>query len=141
MPRWSSRVRRATSLVLGVHLLQVLLLAASAVCERGATANALPATTQMAAGGPVGHHATSHQHNGHGTAVTTSAPESPPAPHHAPTSDGACPMAMACTVTAMAATLPTIESPVVRVAAEIVPHVAEAPASLHHAPEPPPPRA
>jgi hypothetical protein len=141
MPRWSSRVRRAASLVLGVHLLQVLLLAASAVCERGATANAMPATTRLAAGALVGHHARSHQHGGHGTAVTTPAPESLPPQHHAPTSDGACPMAMACTVTAMAAELPTIESRVVRVAAELVPHVAEAPASLHHAPEPPPPRA
>lgn len=147
MLRWSSRLRRAAAFLLGVHLLQVVLLAASAVCERGMTSGTVEAITgQVAAAMPAHDHAAhGHGHGAHPSGVTTAVPaatpESAPAHHHAPESDGECPMAMACTVTAVAAELPTLETPVVLVTADVVPHVAQVPASLHHAPEPPPPRA
>lgn len=145
MLRWSSRLRRAAALLLGVHLLQVVLLAASAVCERGMTSGTVKAITGQVAAAMPDHDHSVHQHGAHPSGVTTAVPaatpESAPAHHHAPQSDGECPMAMACTVTAVAAELPTLETPVVLVTAEVVPHVAQVPASLHLAPEPPPPRA
>lgn len=157
MPRWSTRLRRAASILLGVHLLQVVLLAASAVCDPvtgGASHDSLtmapPVIASVHAPSSAPH--TAHEapvaanHHGHhhvpassADAAHPSSPDTAPAPHHAP-SGAPCPMAMACTVTAIVAPVPTIATREVFVATERVTERTTAPRSTRVAPEPPPPR-
>lgn len=160
MLRWSTRFRRAASLLLGVHFLQVLLLAASAVCDPRAGTGAhdvqpVVATLSAAstASADIAHQVHTagpqHQHEAaalvaisNATPVADGAPHRAPngAPHHAP--QGApCPMAMACTVTAIVSPVPTIATREVLVATVRVGDTATLPRSTRVAPEPPPPRA
>lgn len=139
MSRWSIRLRRAASLLLGVHLLQVILLAASAVCDPVATAVSMDAAQSVAV-------APAHAHHGHGLVATGVAPAADEglqqtAPAHHKSQNSSCPMAMACTVTAVMAPVPSIASSVVQVPTLPVVHTASAPLSMRGAPEPPPPRA
>jgi hypothetical protein len=151
MSRWSTRLRRAASLLLGVHLLQVILLAASAVCDLPGAASAHTAHAAQVTAAAVGsddqhraHHAQpEHDHAGRGEpGAELSADQSSQHPsHHTPAQNAACPMAMACTVTAVVAPVPTFVTTEVQVPTLRVPHTASAPLSLRLAPEPPPPRA
>jgi predicted component of type VI protein secretion system len=153
MIRWSARLRRAASLLLGVQLLQVILLAASAVCDPAvltsgsplagidSPAAAVSAAVPERASALVHHHA---EHAVHSQAAPAASdepfPAEPSAPaHHDPAAD--CPMAMACTVTAVIADVPTIATRTVIVPALALSQDPEAPASVRPAPETPPPRA
>jgi hypothetical protein len=150
MIRWSTRLRRAASLLLGVQLLQVILLAASAVCDPAVlarvapgvevTSPAAPAVAPQASG-PVHHHAEHALHGEQSLGTQNgSLPQEPSAPpHHDPAAT--CPMAMACTVTAVIAAVPTIDTATVIVPALALSYDPEAPASVRPAPETPPPRA
>lgn len=143
MPRWSTRLRRASALLMGVHLLQVILLAVSAVCEPRMV---LPGHASAAGQTIEAHVASAHQLVGHHAAVPhaatgadTAAPGAPA--HHAPDSGAPCPMAMACTVSAVLAPSPTFVTTEVLVENPRLAHLATAPRSTRLAPEPPPPRA
>lgn len=139
MPRWSTRLRRAASILLGVHLLQVVLLAASAVCDTAAGAvghESLAVTPSVIASAHGGHHHAPASDDDAGLPLST---DTAPAPHHAP-AGAPCPMAMACTVTAIVTPVPTIATREVLVAAERVTERTTAPRSTRVAPEPPPPR-
>ena len=136
MSRWTTRFRRAAAVLVGVHLLQVILLAASAVCDRSVgDAGNPPATVAATA---------THHHDGHGSAhggahdmpSGESAPETPPHTSHTTS----CPMAMACAATAIVVPVPMLASGEVRVRTEAIRHDAHVLRSAHHAPEPPPPR-
>lgn len=149
MTRWATRFRRAASLLLGVHLLQVILLAASAVCDR--SAGTLPAQAPAAAV-----HAGHHGSPGHGgtdghDAHLASQVASPVASHHAaphePRHDSHhgshttdCPMAMACAASAVLVPVEQLATVEVRVPPTRITHETRALHSLHLAPEPPPPR-
>jgi len=134
MIRWSSRFRRAAAVLVGLHLLQVVLLAASAVCDLSiGDAQDHTAAVAVATAAP------SH-HGEHGVEQHAPAGESSPdTPHHT-SHTTSCPMAMACAVTAVVVPVPTLESREVRVSAARIGHDAHMLRSMHHAPEPPPPR-
>jgi hypothetical protein len=143
MSRWSARLRRAASLLLGVQLLQAILLAASAVCAPGdyGVAEAVAAVPMAPASHHHGEHA-SHlpAHTVPPEGVHDQAPaDQPSAPtHHAPAAS--CPMAMTCTVAAVLADVPTFATRTVVVPAFALSHDMKAPASVRPAPETPPPR-
>lgn len=143
MSRWSTRFRRAASLLLGVHLLQAILLAASAVCDRslrdGAAALEYQAVHGAAHGAmPV---ATSAHHAHHSVTDAKPADQAPAdgSPHHS-SHTTSCPMAMACAATAIVAPVPTLASADVSVSDARIGHDALALRSLHVGPETPPPR-
>jgi len=114
----------------GVQLLQGVLPAAGAVCERQTVATPTPALASVAvppaATGSHHHHEAAAPH------------ESAPAEH--PHSPAACPMAMACTVVGVMS--PAVVVSIVDVAIDVhrPVHAADWPVSLDIAPEPPPPR-
>lgn len=114
----------------GVQLLQGVLPAAGAVCERQAAAPPTPALVSAeqppAATGSHHHHDAAPPH------------ESAPAEH--PQAPTACSMAMACTVVGVLS--PAVVVSIVDVAIDVHRpiHVADWPVSLDLAPEPPPPR-
>lgn len=137
MNRWSTRLRRAASIVLGVHLLQVVLLAASAACDLVATGG--PATTVASAmtrgagaheAAPVAAHHGSHD---------DSRNDSPHESHHESHTTN-CPMAMACAATAVMAPVHRFAAVEVHVTSDRIAHQTRVLRSLHLAPEPPPPR-
>lgn len=166
MSRWSVRFRRAAPLFLGLHLLQVILLAASAVCDlqavdRDTRVGGAIATSRSA---PVPSSGSSEAHAGHAHAGHTAHPAvataavtdvelgtnqetSPKAPHgsthpsHHGSGGADCPMAMACTVTAVVAPVPTIATTEVQIIAQRVSHRMSTPRSMPLAPDTPPPRA
>ena len=113
-----------------VQLLQGVLPAAGAVCEREAAAPPTPALVRAAqppaATGSPHHHDAAPPH------------ESAPAEH--PQAPTACPMAMACTVVGVLS--PAVVVSIVDVAIDVhrPVHAADWPVSLDLAPEPPPPR-
>lgn len=114
----------------GVQLLQGLLPAAGAACERQLAAT--PAAALVSDAPPSSATGSHHHHEAAGT------DESAPAEHsHTP---AACPMAMACTVIGVVS--PAIVVSIVDVAIDVhrPMHVANWPVSLDIAPEPPPPR-
>lgn len=129
-------------MLLSVQLLQVILLAASAVCDpaAGAVPGGASPLAMPVASAPQHHHG---EHVSHDVQRINDSDEkpagAPSAPsHHAPSAP--CPMAMACTVTAVVAEVPTIATGTVIVPALVLSHEADAPASVHPAPETPPPR-
>ncbi|WP_309670653.1 hypothetical protein [Gemmatimonas sp.] len=141
--------RRIAALALfGVQLLQGVLPAAGAACERTAILDA-PARVATIADLHQ-HHAA--QHAAHAAAVNEAsapgtagnehtahpAPRPVPAQHsHAP---AACPMAMACTVVGVMSAAVAATTVDVAVDVHRPLHVADWPVSLDIAPEPPPPR-
>ncbi|GAB1344132.1 hypothetical protein [Gemmatimonas sp.] len=147
MTRWSMRLRRAAGVLLAVHLLQIVLLAANSICESPALTALAPAAADVAAAPDAASHAAHAHHVVSGDAQTTGAPVadstdgSTQAPHHAPTPGATCPMAMACSVTAVVAQVPEVASTIVDVPTIRVWHVVATPRTVHGAPEPPPPRA
>jgi len=171
MSRWSIRFRRVAPLFLGLHLLQVILLAASAACDRQAVhrdarLGAAVATLRSASVPPSGasmvhdgHAPGGDAHDGHAAhpAVATAAVidvelselrgTAPKADHgsthpsHHGSGGADCPMAMACTVTAVVAPVPTIATTEVQIIAQRVSHRMTTPRSMPLAPETPPPRA
>lgn len=130
MRHWSARFRRAT-LLLSVHLLQVILLAASAVCD--VAPSAAPTTASIVAD------ATRAQGDGHAHHGDTRAPSTPATPHHE-SHTTACPMAMACASSAFMAPLPVVVSREVAVESARIGNDSVELRSMHLAPEPPPPR-
>lgn len=153
MSRWLSRLRRSAAVLLGVHLLQVMLVVAGSVCEPAALAAVKAFATEavtpydlaagVAAHHEMAHHAMAH-HAGHVATVSPAAEtcgtdDSAPLHEHGP-AGATCPMAMTCTVVAMASTAPVITTRVVSVPDAPAGHAGLAPRSLHLAPEPPPPR-
>jgi uncharacterized protein involved in copper resistance len=162
MSRWLSRLRRSAAVLLGVHLLQATLVVASSVCEPAAaaavTAFATDAVTPhdlaagVAAHHEMAHHEMAHHemahhemaHHASHVAASSPADERGPAssvPSHDHGPAGAtCPMAMTCTVVAVASTAPVITTRVVAVPDAPAGHAGLAPRSLRLAPEPPPPR-
>ncbi|WP_396206239.1 hypothetical protein [Gemmatimonas sp.] len=136
MNRWATRFRRAAIALVGVHLLQVILLAASAVCDVSIAAPTDHAAHTVAAM-PASHsEAHSEHHSGHHAPMSDSSPDTP---HHTshPTS---CPMAMACAATAIIVPVPMLASREVQVSTERIIHDGLALSSMHQTPEPPPPR-
>ena len=113
----------------GVQLLQGVLPAAGAACERQTMATPTPALVSGAQ--PPAASGAHHHHD-------TSAPA--PAPSEHPQTPAACPMAMACTVVGVV--IPAVMVSIVDVAIDVHRplHVAGSPVSLDIAPEPPPPR-
>lgn len=158
MSRWLSRLRRSGAVLLGVHLLQVMLVVAGSVCEPAALAAVKAFATEAVtpydlAAGVAAHHEMAHHemahhdmahHAGHVATVSPAAEtcgtdDSAPLHEHGP-AGATCPMAMTCTVVAMASTAPVITTRVVSVPDAPAGHAGLAPRSLHLAPEPPPPR-
>lgn len=125
MTRWSARLRRAATLVFSVHLLQLVLLAASAACELGATAPHGPSQHGVAQHAPAhaGHHSPQHSQQ----------------PDQSP--DAGCPMAMACSATAIVVEIQTITTHVVVTPTRVLSLDVDTPTSVRPAPETPPPRA
>lgn len=132
MNRWATRFRRAAIVLVGVHLLQVILLAASAVCDVSIAAPTDHAAHTVAAM-PASH---GDHHSEHHAPMSDSSPDTP---HHTshPTS---CPMAMACAATAIIVPVPMLASREVQVSTERIIHDGLALSSMHQTPEPPPPR-
>ena len=114
----------------GVKLLQGVLPAAGAVCERQAAAAPTPALVS-AAQPPA---ATGSHHHHDAAAPHESAPTEHP---QAPT---ACPMAMACTVVGVVSSAVVVSTIDVAIDVHRPIHAADWPVSLDIAPEPPPPR-
>ena len=116
----------------GVQLLQGVLPAAGAACERQAAASPTPALVSDVQPTAV---TVSHHHHG---ATDTTAPAPAPAEH--PHTPAACPMAMACAVVGVMS--PAVVVSIVDVAIDVhrPVHAAVSPVSLDIAPEPPPPR-
>lgn len=114
----------------GVQLLQGVLPAAGAVCEREAAAPPTPALVRAAQ--PPAATGSHHHHD--------AAPPHESAPAEHPQAPTACPMAMACTVVGVLS--PAVVVSIVDVAIDVHRpiHVADWPVSLDLAPEPPPPR-
>ena len=131
MSRRSTRFRRAAAVLVGVHLLQVILLAASAVCDLslGGAGNH---SASVAVAAPL-HHG---EHAAHHAPTSESSPDTP---HHT-SHTTSCPMAMACAATAIVVPVPMLASNEVRVRTERIGHDARVLRSTHQAPEPPPPR-
>ncbi len=136
------RRRIAAIALFGVQLLQGVLPAAGAACERTAVADA-PARIATTAD-PHQHHAaevnelspSAPMANAH---ASHQAPQPVPVQHsHAP---AACPMAMACTVVGVMSAAVAVSTVDVAVDVHRPRHVADWPVSLDIAPEPPPPRA
>ncbi len=125
MTRWSARLRRAATLVFSVHLLQLVLLAASAACELGVAAPHSPSQHGAAQHSPAhgGHHSPQHSQQ---------QDQSP---------DASCPMAMACSATAIVAEIQTITTRVVVTPSRVLSLDVDTPTSVRPAPETPPPRA
>lgn len=148
MSRWLSRLRRSAAVLLGVHLLQVTLVVASSVCEPAALATVTAFTTDAAATPHTAAHEMAHHDMAHHAShVAAASPANEPrstdgsGPLHEHGPAGAtCPMAMTCTVVAVASTAPVITTLVVSVPDAPVGHAGLAPRSLRLAPEPPPPR-
>ena len=113
----------------GVQLLQGVLPAAGAVCERQAAAAPTPALVS-AAQLP----AATGSHHHHDAAAHESAPAEHP---QAPT---VCPMSMACTVVGVVSAAVVVSTIDVAIDVHRPIHVADWPVSLDIAPEPPPPR-
>jgi hypothetical protein len=148
MSRWSARFRRAAAALACVHLLQVILLAASAVCDRalGDTTHHAPATATVASVSAASADAHAAHHVAHIESRTESPTEShatphtpQPAPHHTSHTTN-CPMAMACASPAIVVPVPTLTSTEVRVSTARIIHDDVMLRSLRAAPEPPPPR-
>ncbi|MCO4099101.1 MAG: hypothetical protein HEQ38_06785 [Gemmatimonas sp.] len=126
MTRWSARLRRAATLVFSVHLLQLVLLAASAACELGASAPHGPSQHGVAQHPPThgGHHSPQHSQQ---------QDQSP---------DASCPMAMACSATGVVVEIETITTRVdVVTPVPVLSLDVDTPTSVRPAPETPPPRA
>lgn len=132
MNRWATRFRRAAVVLVGVHLLQVILLAASAVCDLSIAAPTDHAA-HTAAAMPAHHGA---HHSGHGVPMSESSQD---APHHT-SHTTSCPMAMACAATAIIVPVPMLASHEVQVGTERIVHDGLVLSSTRQAPEPPPPR-
>ncbi len=139
MSCWSNRVRRAAAVLVGLQLMQVVLLTASAVCDLSigdvphhAPASDVAAAAVVAASAPMAH-------GDHGAAHAPEGEPSPDAPHHT-THTTSCPMAMACAATAVVVAVPVLASGEMRVGAARIGHDVPMLYSMHHAPEPPPPR-
>ena len=136
MNRWATRFRRAAVVLVGVQLLQVILLAASAVCDvsiAAPTDHAAHTVTAMPASH--GEHHSGH-HGGHHAPMTESSPDTP---HHT-SHTTSCPMAMACAATAIVVPVPVLASREVQVSTERIVHDGLVLSSMRLAPEPPPPR-
>lgn len=136
MNRWATRFRRAAVVLVGVQLLQVILLAASAVCDvsiAAPTDHAAQTVTAMPASH--GEHHSGH-HGGHHAPMTESSPDTP---HHT-SHTTSCPMAMACAATAIVVPVPVLASREVQVSTERIVHDGLVLSSMHQTPEPPPPR-
>jgi len=136
MNRWATRFRRAAILLVGVHLLQVILLAASAECDVSIAAPTDHAA-QTVATMPASHgeHHSEH-HGGHHAPMSESSPDTP---HHT-SHTTSCPMAMACAATAIIVPMPVLASREVQVSTERIVHDGLVLSSMRLAPEPPPPR-
>lgn len=125
MNRWSACLRRAATLLFSVHLLQLVLLTASAACELGAAAPHGPSQHGVAQHSPAhaGHHSPQHSQQ----------------PDQSP--DSGCPMAMACSATAIVVEIQTITTHVVVTPTRVLSLDVDTPTSVRPAPETPPPRA
>jgi hypothetical protein len=117
----------------GVQLLQGVLPAAGASCERPIASAAMPMLAGTAHGPAATTTAPTHHHH-----AAPDAPVSAPAEHpHAP---AACPMAMACTVVGVLNSAVEVSTVDVAVDVHRPTQAADWPVSLDIAPEPPPPR-
>ena len=117
----------------GVQLLQGVLPAAGAACERPITSAAVPVVAGAAQGPTTASTAPAHHHH-----AVPDAPVSAPAEHpHAP---AACPMAMACTVVGVLSSAVEVSTVDVAIDVHRPVHAADWSVSLDIAPEPPPPR-
>ena len=114
----------------GVQLLQGVLPAAGALCERQAAA--APTAALVSAAQPPAATGSHHHHE--------AAPPHESAPAEHPQAPTACPMSMACTVVGVLS--PAVVVSIVDVAIDVhrPVHAADWPVSLDLAPEPPPPR-
>lgn len=129
-----------------MHLLQIILLAANSICESPAFIALAPVAS--AATALVADEHAAHAHHGDansaakgGAQVAGPADAGDQSPHHAPTPGTSCPMAMACSVTAVVTQVPEVASTIVEVPTLRARHVVSTPRTVHGAPEPPPPRA
>ncbi|WP_411282147.1 hypothetical protein [Gemmatimonas sp.] len=127
------RQRIVAIALFGVQLLQGMLPAAGAACERETTAATTAAIAATAPDVPSVHH-----HHRAPADPSSGTPTSEPVQHpHAPAS---CPMAMACTISGVLSSTVAVSTVDVDVDVHRSVHVAEWPVSLDIAPEPRPPR-
>jgi hypothetical protein len=143
MLRLLRSLRRSGALLFGALLVHTTWLASTGVCDTMAAGIASVAGQYDGAKTSAPHHAHQHQHvpgssGGSSARADLLADATTGAPHEVPTV--ACPMAMACAVSAIVASVPTIASQTV-VAPASPSHAAQSmPLSARRAPEPPPPR-
>ncbi|HEY0930443.1 MAG TPA: hypothetical protein VGE27_11040 [Gemmatimonas sp.] len=146
------RFRRFLGMALGVHVLVTALITALAACNPVLDATSSAQSPRLTAqSSPTKAHSDSH-----GTSHTAASPTSDygsHASHDVPSSnDGttshhhgsttvACPMSMACAVSAMASEVPSLDTRATLVASALVLENDSLPRSSRLAPEPPPPRA
>ncbi|MEN9592859.1 MAG: hypothetical protein RJA21_1333 [Gemmatimonadota bacterium] len=114
----------------GVQLLQGVLPAAGAVCERQAAA--APTAALVSAAQPPAATGSHHHHE--------AAPPHESAPAEHPQAPTACPMAMACTVVGVLSSAVVVSIVDVAIDVHRPVHAADWPVSLDLAPETPPPR-
>lgn len=131
--------RHIAALVLfGVQLLQGVLPAAGAACDRPTAPASAAVVSGAAPSGHEHHHAMAMPAQEPLAGGTSNAPDSAPAPHpHAP---AACPMAMACAAVGVVSLAVAVSTVDVAIDEHRPVHVANWPVSLDVAPEPPPPR-
>jgi hypothetical protein len=129
------RVRRhlAAAVLFGVQLLQGILPAAGASCERPMAQVAVSVAEGAGAAAATHHAATTHYHH-----AQPSAPASAPAeqPHDV----AVCPMAMACAAVGVASSAVVVSTVDVAIDVHRPVRAADWPVSFDLAPEPPPPR-
>lgn len=134
------RFRRSLAMLLGAHVLVTAVITALAACNPTADpGNALaPASVQQVDAHAVHHdtHRASHHashHASHQHPATT--------PHHHGATPVACPMAMACAVSAIVTGVPMLPTHATQMASTLAFENDHLPRSTRLAPEPPPPRA
>jgi len=129
------RVRRhlAAAVLFGVQLLQGILPAAGASCERPMAQVAVSVAVGAAAASATHHAATTHHHH-----AQPSAPASAPAeqPHDV----AVCPIAMACAAVGVASSAVVVSTVDVAIDVHRPVRAADWPVSVDLAPELPPPR-
>lgn len=138
------RFRRSLAMLLGAHVLVTAVITALAACNPTADRGSVSAERAETPAAYADAHAHAVHHETHGTAPQTSqTSQQPPAtaPHHHGTAPIACPMAMACAVSAIVTGVPMLPTHATQMASTLAFENDHLPRSTRLAPEPPPPRA
>ncbi|WP_337169880.1 hypothetical protein [Gemmatimonas aurantiaca] len=128
------RFRRSLAMLLGAHVLVTAVITALAACnptaDRGSAVQGADAQAVHHEAHRAVHHSASHSPH-----------QSPAKTHHHGTAPLACPMAMACAVSAIVTGVPMLPTHATQMASTLAFENDHLPRSTRLAPEPPPPRA